>query len=356
MKSIKYYNVGEDIEQFPDAWMIVAWSKRGAGKTYGALWYAYQYNKTILYIKRTMDDVDLLMSGDEFGADMSPYAPINRDKHTNIKPVKLRKGFGAFYDTGEDGQPCGKPIAYVFALSAVHKFKGFDLSDVDYIIFDEFIPQLSERNNPNESNLLLDLYMTVSRDRTLRGKQDIILMLFANATEISCPITNGLNLTDEIADMTEKKEEYRYSEERGILLHFLLPDKYAYKKGKKSKIEQSMESTKWGKMAFGGEFAYNDFSNIKDVNMKHLSPVVSLSYNQNKYYIYFNHHKNVFYMCSVCSGKFRQHYDLDTDNGYKSFYRDYILTLQERTIDGIISYERYSMYNLIMNYRKIFKL
>lgn len=354
MNSIKYYNVGEDIEQFPDAWMIVAWSKRGAGKTYGALWYALEHDKTVLYIKRTMDDVDLLMSGDEFGADMSPYAPINRDKHTNIHPVKLRPGFGAFYNFVDD-KPEGKPVCYVFSLSAVHKFKGFDMSDCDYMIFDEFIPQLSERRNINEPNLLLDLYMTCSRDRVLREKDDLILMLFANATEIASPITNGLNLTDEIADMTNKKEEYRYSLDRGILLHFLLPEKYAYKKGKQSKIEKAMKDTKWGRMAFEGEFAYNDFSNIDRVNMKHLRPIAALSYNKNFYYIYFNQHKQMFYMCSVSSGKFTKHYDLDTDNGYKSFYRDYVFSLQEKTINGIMSYERYTMYDLIMNYKKYFK-
>ena len=356
MNMIKYYDVGEDIKQFPEAWMIVSWSKRGAGKTYGALWFAYQNDKQILYLKRTMDDVDLLMSGDEFGADMSPYAPINRDKGTNIKPVKLRPGFGAFYNM-IDNEPQGKPVAFVFALSAVHKFKGFDLSGVDYIIFDEFIPQLSEtRVNKNESSLLLDLYMTVSRDRVLRDKEDIILMLFANATEISSPITNGMNLTDDIAEMTVNKQEYKFIEDRGILLHFLLPEKYAYSKGKQSKIEKAMKNTKWGRMAFGGEFAYNDFSNVDKINMKHLTPIVSLSYNENDYYIYFNHHKQLFYMCSIPSGKFKEHYDLDTDNGYKSFYRDYCFTLQEKTINGIMNYERYTMYDLIMNYKKYLKI
>ena len=89
--------------------------------------------------------------------------------------------------------------------------------------------------------------------------------------------------------------------------------------------------------------------------MKHLKPIVALSYNKNFYYIYFNQHKQMFYMCGVSSGKFTKHYDLDTDNGYKSFYRDYVFSLQEKTINGIMSYERYTMYDLIMNYKKYFK-
>ena len=32
------------------------------------------------------------------------------------------------------------------------------------------------------------------------------------------------------------------------------------------------------------QFAYNDFSNVDKINMKHLTPIVSLSYNENDYY------------------------------------------------------------------------
>ena len=136
-KNNYYYDIDNDITS-DDYWCYIIIGGRNTGKTYGALKDCYLKNRRFVFGKRTMDDVDLLMSGDEFGADMSPYAPINRDKHTNIHPVKLRPGFGAFYNFVDD-KPEGKPVCYVFSLSAVHKFKGFDMSDCDYMIFDEFI-------------------------------------------------------------------------------------------------------------------------------------------------------------------------------------------------------------------------
>ena len=51
--------------------------------------------------------------------------------------------------------------------------KGFDLSECDYLIFDEFIPKRHERLNRNEGDQLMDIYMTVSRDRVQRGRGEL---------------------------------------------------------------------------------------------------------------------------------------------------------------------------------------
>ena len=37
----KYYHFEDDLQKFPDAWLFAVWSKRGPGKTYSSLWYAY---------------------------------------------------------------------------------------------------------------------------------------------------------------------------------------------------------------------------------------------------------------------------------------------------------------------------
>lgn len=353
--TIKYYNILDDIKEYPEAWLYIAWSKRGAGKTYGALLSALKENITIVYLKRTMDDVNLICSGDSFGADFSPYKPINRDTNYNIKPKLLRQGIGAFYNTNEDGEISGTPVSYVLSLSGVRKYKGFDLSDCDWIILDEFIPQLGERVSRSEGEQLLDLYMTIQRDRVLREKDDCKLILFANAVNIMSPITTLLNITDDMADMVQKGSEYYFNNERKLLLHYLLPDKYASGK-EKSKIKTAMENTKWGAMAFGGEFAFNDFSNVKRLSNKNMSPLVSVIYNQNQYYIYVNRNAGMFYMTSKRFGSFDLVYNLDTDNGYKSFFRDFVFTLQQHTINDIMRYERYSMYDLIMNYKNYFKV
>ena len=352
---INYYNVLDDLQEYPEAWCYVVWSKRGAGKTYGALLSALQEKKKICYMKRTMDDVDLICSGG-VDTDFSPYKPINRDTIHNIKPKSIRSGIGAFYETDNDGETMGFPVAYALALSAVRKYKGFDLSDADWIIFDEFIPQPGERISKKEGDQLLDFYMTVSRDREQRGRDPLKLILFANAVNISTPVTNILEITDYIAEMAEKETEYKYLKDAGILLHWLPADKYVQADPEKNTIYNALKNTAWGRMAFGGEFAYNDFSCVKRISLKGCRPLIQLHYKTHDYYIYYRQRDGLYYMCSSPSNTVTQFYDLNRENGQKAFYLDYQIDLKNECINDKMIFEQYSMYDLLINYKHFFNV
>ena len=101
-------------------------------------------------------------------------------------------GFGAFYDHfDDDGKPTGAPFSYCCALNAIKTIKGFELSACDWLLLDEFIPQAGEIVKRREGEMILDLYMTINRDRELRGLPELKLILFANAENISTiPITS----------------------------------------------------------------------------------------------------------------------------------------------------------------------
>ena len=161
-----YYHVGKDIEDYPDAWCIVTWSKRGPGKTYSGLWYSYGHRIKMMYAKRTVEDVNLICAGGDRGALLSPYKALNRDKGINIIAEKIQDGLGAFYECADDGEPVGDYVALIMALNKIKTVKGFDASDIDWLLVDEFIPQIGERTSAGtkEGELLLDLYMTISRD------------------------------------------------------------------------------------------------------------------------------------------------------------------------------------------------
>ena len=187
-----YYHVYKDILDYPDAVIIVAWSFRGPGKTYGLLDMCKQEEIKFIYLKRTADDVDLICAASEGKAvdfDASPFVPLNRDYGWNIKPVSMKKGIGAFYDLDQDSDK-KDPIGLIFALSKVKSIKGIDLSDCDLICLDEFIPQAHEIIRKKEFEALMDFILTASRDRIARGKAPIKLVLFANSENIACPITS----------------------------------------------------------------------------------------------------------------------------------------------------------------------
>ena len=187
---IRFYDFRKDREKYPDAWCYAIVGGRNTGKTYGTLLHHYKNKLPTCFLKRTNKDVELLCLGHRLGeksgnyeVDLSPYKSINRDIGSNVKAYKIDDGLGAFYEDA-DGEPTGKPIAYLLSLNAIHKYKGFDLSECYSIIFDEFIPQNYERVSTKEGEQLMELYKTVARDRVERGKEELKLICLANAVNV----------------------------------------------------------------------------------------------------------------------------------------------------------------------------
>lgn len=350
-----YYHVGRDIEDYPNAWCICCYSRRGPGKTYSMLLWSLVNSKPIIYMKRTIDDVNLICSANSYGFDPSPYVPINRDFGTNIKAIKIRDGIGAFYHIDEEGNPKGLPVSYILAMSAVKKFKGFDFSAVDVICFDEFIPQIGERTaaGNKEGELLLDLYMTCARDRLKRGREVLKLVLFANAEEISTPVTNTLEIVDIMSDLNASGRSHYYDTERDILIHHITQDEHPITEAEQSGIYKAMINTAWGAKSFEGEFSNNDFSNVQKVNLKKYKCMIHLHYKTHDYYIYLNPNNGQYYMCTSRQPAIFE-YDLNKENDQKKFWLEHGIELRLICIDDNFRFQKYTMYDLIINYKKFF--
>ena len=353
-KSDNYYYFKDDLEKYPDAWCFVVWSRRGSGKTYSALRTAYEDKIPIVYMKRTIDDVNMVCLN-RGGLDMSPYVPINRDAGYDIHPRQIVKGVGGFYDQfdPETGNAAGAPFSYIVALNAIKSIKGVDLSHCDWILFDEFIPQRGEIVKHVEGEMLLDVYMTIARDRNKRGRGDLKLILFANAENISTPVTNELQIVDDMVSLMASGKTHYYIEDRGILLHHITEDEYPVQEEEKSGIYKAMAGTAWGEKAFGGLFTNNDFSNVIKRYLKNYVPVVGYRYKQENVYVYRKDEQ--FYFTSSKNNKV-EIYDLNRENDQKRFYYDYVLDLRNECIENRVSFEKYTMYDLLINYRYFFKI
>lgn len=352
-KSDKYYYFPDDLERYPDAWCIVVWSRRGPGKTYSALRYAYEEKIPIIYTKRTKHDVDTICAGAGRGIDLSPYSPIKRDAGYHIEAQLIDTGLGAFYDNfDEDGKPAGAPFSYCVALNSMKTIKGFDLSLCDWLLLDEFIPQAGEIVKHKEGEMLLDMYMTIARDRALRGRGDLKLILFANAENISTPITNELSIVDNIMELQASGDTHLYLEDRGILLHHITEEEYPIQEEFKSGIYKGMIGTPWFDKAFGGQFSNNDFSNVGRVNLKNYQPVTGWTYRNHPCYVYTKDGR-FFFTSSRCDIEL---YDLDKENDQKRFYRDFVVDLRIATYENLCVFQKYSFYDLIVNYKQFFKI
>ena len=348
-----YYHILTDLLLFPDAWAYFVYSKRGPGKTYSVLWLCYYSDIKFIYMKRTDKDVNLILSNRNDDFDPSPYKDLKRDKGLKVVGEKIDDGIGGFYECDKDNNPIGKPLGYIVSLNSVSKVKGFDMSECEWIIFDEFIPQPWERVDRKEGEKLMDLYKTVSRDREHRGLPPLKLICLANATKISNPVCNILEITDKLVDMQVGKTSIFIDESRGIFVHQINDNTAFVEKEKQSLIYKAMASTEWGKMALSNEFAYDDFTAVKKSNLKGFMPLFAVKFKSKTYYIY--NKEGIFYM-TLAPAKVYRTYNLKIENDQKAFYIDKVIDLQEASIEGRVMFEQYTMYDLIMNYKSFFKI
>ena len=348
-----YYHVLYDLLLFPDAWVYFVWSKRGPGKTYSALWLCYYSDIKFIYMKRTDKDVNLILKNDNMDFDASPYKDLKRDKGLNIVGVKIDDGIGAFYEADAEGVP-KKLLCYVLSFNKVQAYKGFGFADCEFIIFDEVIPQKGERIKRSEGENLLDLYMTVSRDRQKRGRKPLKMLLFCNAEEISTPVTKELEIIDDIADLNAYGIPYLFTE-RKMLLHHITNDEVPITEAETLGIYEGMKGTAWFDKAFGGYFSGNDFSNVSKRSIRRSIPLIHVIYRKHDYYIYYNEEKGKYYMCST-PARCQYDYNLDRENEQKKFWCDFVVDLREACVNEQFKFEKYSMYDLLMNYRKFFDI
>lgn len=361
MKENYYYNFEDDLNKVPEAFCYVIFGGRNTGKTYSTLKTAKQNKIPFAYIKRTKEDVKLLCAGNNTqkksaaSMDLSPFKSLNRDMGWNVRAFQVFDGLGAFYNCNDENQPEGQPIGYLLALSMVSKYKGFDMSEVDWLIFDEFVPKIYDRVLRSEGESVLDLYKTVGRDREHRGKEALKLICLANADNAASPLTNTLEITDDIVKMSIQKEAENYNKAREIYIHRLIDNKSFKEKEAESKIYKAMAGTAWAKMALDNDFGFNDFSNVGIINLKHCKPYVSFTFKNKKYYIYVNDETGIFQVTLKQFTKQVEHYDLKLENDQKLFY-DIVVMLKVACAEHRVIFEDYSLYDLFMNYSKNFKL
>ena len=199
----------------------------------------------------------------------------------NIKPKLIQKGIGAFYDTNEEGNPVGAPLGEIVSMSKIKAVKGMDMSRASFICFDEFIPQSTEVVRRKEGEAFADFVMTVIRDKVKRG-QRLQLVLFANAEEISTPLTNAFELVDDMAELAWSGKSHYYNQERRILLHHITQAEIPLTKEElNSDMFVMMKGTAWAQKAFFGDFANNDFSNVKTMSVKTMKCIHLMKFQKN---------------------------------------------------------------------------
>lgn len=223
---------------------------RGTGKTYTALKVARASGRKFMLMRRTQSQSDLI-SKPEF----SVFKPLNEDMQINVQVKRISKYNSVFYENDID-------LGYTCALSTIANMRGFDASDIQLLIYDEFIPERHERLLKNEADALFNAYETMNRNREIKGRQPMQMLCLANANDITNPVFESLRLIG-IADKLQKGRGERWTDDRrGIQLIML----------HRSPISQAKAGTALYNLTAGSSFADMALSNDFDIDRQHIKP------------------------------------------------------------------------------------
>lgn len=253
---------------------IFIWAGRGTGKTYGFIDVVLSQNIKFAFMRRTQSQHEIIQK-----QETSPFkAWLSDHPDRDVGISTISKYVGGVYNMQEiNGKsvPQGPPIGYTLALSTISNVRGFDLSDVDVMGYDEFIPEIHERPLKGECEALLNAYETINRNRELNGRPPLIMVCMANANMLANPIFMGLNLVKRAEHMARTGKRLSIDSARGICMVNLKDSRISQAKSNTALYRMAAD-TDFSRMALSNEFASEEYGRIKSRVLDEYMPIVAV--------------------------------------------------------------------------------
>lgn len=274
-------------------------SGRGVGKTFGALKYVLDHNIKFIFLRRTQTQIDMIKQ-----EDMNPFRALERVLGDNYAVVakKLNKNITACYRAERDAEgvyhACGLPVGYLMALSTIANIRGFDASDVDCLIYDEFIGEKHEVKIQHEGTRLLNRIETIARNRELSGKAPMKFLGLSNSNMLANPLFIELQIVTEAEKMLNKNQTIKSLPKRDLTLIVLNTTPISEKKAETSLYKLAGRDSSFSKMALDNKFSAEEMTDIKSLNLREYKPIVSVG----ELNIYRHKSRNEYYITNHTSG------------------------------------------------------
>lgn len=293
---------------------------RATGKTYGALKTAYENRIRFILMRRTQTQCDLINK-----PEFNPYKAINMDLGSNVTVKSISKYNSKIVEDFEDSETI---LGYTCALSTISNMRGFDASDVQLLIYDEFIPEKHERPLKNEGSAFLNAYETINRNRELKGSDPVQVLCLANAFNIANPIFLELGLVGRCEKMKNSGQELFIDKERGILVVMLYKSRIS--KAKADTALYRLSSGSYADMALSNDFIYNSNENIRSIALNEYRLICTVG----EISIYRHKSKRTYYVSEHRSGTAPQ------------YTSDEVNILRYRKNYGMLLYSAYMRNNI----------
>ena len=231
---------------------------RATGKTFGSLLYCYQKDIRFMLMRRTQTQCDLINK-----PEFNPYKAVNAFIGSNVSVKSISKYNAKIIEESEESE---KLLGYTCALSTISNMRGFDASDVELLIYDEFIPEKHEKPLKAEGAAFLNAIETIGRNRELSGSDPLQVLCLANAFNIANPIFLELGLVGRCEKMRNSGQELFIDRERGILVVLLYNSRIS--KAKADTALYRLSSGSFREMALSNDFVYNSNESIRSTALK----------------------------------------------------------------------------------------
>ena len=330
---------------------------RGTGKTYTCLRDAYLENfGRFIYMRRLDSDIDTVCGKG------NPFKALNDDFGWNVYCRNENK-VSVFYEKREgrcggtektDGGNCDTSVdnpyfcGYICSLSVFSRLRGVSFSDVDTIIFDEFIKETSQRNTiKDEADAFFNAYETINRNREIDFKTGQIIhdpvkvYLLSNATDISSPLLSELKLIPVVESMIKRGECYYTDRHRGVHIELIPYDIGISEIKQNTALYRLTRGTRFYDHALKNNFAYNSFSGVEKRNIKNYKPLVNIG----GIYIYAEKTTAIWYACesqAKCPYSF-------TGEQINLFVKQYGPLLYAKMHSGNMGYSSYEIKDKLAN-------
>ena len=223
---------------------------RGSGKTYGALKFVLDHHKKFMLLRRLQSQIDLVGK-----PEFSPFKAVASDMGIEIIVKSISKYNSAFMHGDE-------VLGYSAALSTISNLRGFDASDVEMIIYDEFIPEPHEKPMRAEGTAFLNMYETVNRNRELKGSDPVQLIALANSNDLANAIFIELGIVDKVQKMAERRQEIMIDRDRGIGIYMLEFSPISNEKRKTALYRLMAAENDFTEMALNNSFSGNTIERV----------------------------------------------------------------------------------------------
>lgn len=311
---------------------------RGTGKTFTALKEGLDRADadlgTFIYMRRTQDQCDLI-SRPEF----SPINAINQQAGGDymIAPI-TKKNAGIFHsEVNKDGiaQITGPTLGITAGLSTFRNLRGLSLERTTLIIYDEFVPEPTERPLKHEGAALENAYETINRNRELAGKDPLICLCMGNADDLANPLFQHFGWTDRAEWMIRNDREYYFDYGRRTAIY--IPHDSPISRAKAGTALYAMSGhSKFTDMAIENRFAQEGTPGICTRPLREYKPLVEVR----GMCIYKHKDRPLYYVSHHLSGDPERF--MESDIELARFRRKYIY-LWEAYMRERIEFESFSM-------------